>query len=82
MSQEQHADGWLELVYSHQTLVIAVGVGLVIFAYFKPKLMFKFVGGVAILIVVVYVISFFVDLTSRGVQETTKFTDRPHTRIK
>lgn len=82
MKREGYADGWLDLVHSHQTLAIIVGAGLVLFAYFKPKLMFKLVGGVGIIVVIVYVISFFADLTSRGIQETTKFADRPHTRIK
>lgn len=82
MKQEGYADGWLDLLRSHQTLAIVVGVGLVIFAYFKPKLMFKLVGGVSIIIVIAYVISFFMDLTSRGIQETTKFTDRPDVRTK
>jgi MFS superfamily sulfate permease-like transporter len=73
-------DGLMDFIHGNELLAIAVVIGLAVIAYFKPKLMFKLVGGVGIIIVIVYVISFVVDLTSRGVQETTKFTDRPSIR--
>ena len=82
MKRQSDVDGWIDLVHSHQALVIAIGVGLVVFAYFKPKLMFKLAGGIGIIIAVAYVISFLANLTSSGIQETTKLTNSPDVRIK
>jgi len=82
MKRQSDVDGWIDLVHSHQALAVAIGVGLVVFAYFKPKLVFKLAGGIGIILAIVYVISFLVNLTSSGIQETTKLTDRPDVRIK
>ena len=82
MRRQSDVNGWIDLVHSHQALVIAIGVGLVVFAYFKPKLMFKLAGGIGIIIAVAYVISFLANLTSSGIQETTKLTNSPDVRIK
>jgi len=82
MKRQSDVDGWIDLVHSHQAFAIAIAVGLVVFAYFKPKLVFKLAGGIGIIIAVAYVISFLANLTSSGIQETTKLTDRPDVRIK
>jgi MFS superfamily sulfate permease-like transporter len=75
--QGNFTDGWIDFFHSHQTLAIAVAVGVVVFAYFKPKHTLKLVGAVAILVAIAYVLSFLVNLTSTGIDETTKFKDSP-----
>jgi hypothetical protein len=82
MKQGGMIDGLVDFIYGHELLVIAVVVGLAVIAYRKPKLMAKFAGGVAIIVAVVYVLSFLANLTSTGVSETTKLTDRPHVKVK
>lgn len=45
--------------------------------YWRPKGMFRLVAAGLVLGAIIYFLSFLVDLTSRGIDETQKFTDRP-----
>ena len=82
MKSGNFTDGLMDFIHGHEFLAIALVVGLAVIGYRKPKLMVKFAGGVAIIIAVVYVLSFLANLTSTGISETTKFTDRPRVKIK
>lgn len=68
--------GWINLIQAHLMLALAVVLGVAVVAYFKPKQMFKLLGAAIIVVAVVYVLSFLVNLTSTGIDETTKFLDR------
>ncbi len=69
--------GWINVVEAHSTLALAVVGGVAVFAYFRPKDMFKVAGALVIIAAIAYVLSFLVNLTSTGVDETAKFVDRP-----
>ena len=64
--------------FREHTLWAALAV-LVIGAlfYWRPKGMFRLVAAGLVLGAIIYVISFLVDLTSRGIDETQKLTDSP-----
>ena len=49
--------------------------------YWKPKDMFKLSAAVVVVGTIIYVLSFLVDLTSRGIDETEKFTNRPEVKV-
>ena len=75
-----HGDG---INFSRDHTLWAVLTVLVIGAliYWEPKDMFE--RSVAVLVVgtIIYVLSFLVDLTSRGIDETEKFTNRPEVKV-
>ena len=58
---------------------IALGIGTLI--AWKPKSMFKFASAALVLGAIIYVVSFLVDLTSRGIDEAEKFTTTPDIKI-
>jgi amino acid transporter len=72
--------GWINAIQAHSTLALAVVVGVAVFAYFRPKEMFKVVGALAIIAAIAYVLSFLMNLTSTGIDETSKFVDRPSSK--
>jgi membrane protein YdbS with pleckstrin-like domain len=82
MERENVVTGLTDLIHSHLTLAIAVGVAVAVFAFLRPKQMFKLAVAAAIVVALVYVISFAANLTSTGVDDTRKFTDRPHVDIR
>ena len=45
--------------------------------YWRPKGMFRLVAAGLVLGAIIYFLSFLVDLTSHGIDETQKFTDSP-----
>lgn len=77
MEREDSTARLSDFIHGHLVLAIAVVAALAIFAYFKPKHMFKLVVAVAIMGAIVYVISFAVNLTATGITDTAKFTGRP-----
>lgn len=70
-------DSLIELFGNHQFLAIALVVGFAVLVYFKPKPMFQLVGVVLAIGAIGYVISFLVDLTSTGVDNTNSFMSNP-----
>lgn len=59
-------------------LAVAVAAALV---YWNPKGMLKLALAGLTLAAIIYVISFLFDLTSRGVDETKKFTTTPDVKV-
>lgn len=78
MGPENVVTGLIDFIYSHLLLAAAIGVVVAIFAFLRPKQMFKLAVAAAIVAAIVYVISFAATLTSTGINETNKFTGRPH----
>ncbi len=60
-------------------VLIALVIGALI--YWKPKDMFKLASAGLVVVAIVYVLSFLVDLTSRGIDETEKFTTTPDIKV-
>lgn len=58
-------------------IVLVIGALL----YWKPKDMFKLAMAGAVVGAIIYVLSFLVDLTSRGIDETDKFTSTPDVKV-
>lgn len=57
-------------------VLILAAVG--IFVYWKPKDSIKVVLATMTLGAIIYVLSFLVDLTSRGIDDSKKFTNTPN----
>lgn len=61
-------------------LLILVAVGGLI--YWKPKGTFRLVLAAMTLGAIIYVLSFLVDLTSRGIDDSMKFTNTPKMNVE
>ena len=61
------------------TVLIALVIGTLI--YWKPKGMFKLASACLVVGAIIYILSFLVDLTSRGIDETKKFTTTPDVTV-
>jgi hypothetical protein len=59
--------------------LIALAIGALI--YWKPKGMFKLASAGLAVVAIIYVLSFLVDLTSRGIGEAEKFTTTPDIKV-
>lgn len=70
-------DSWVDLIQSHPVLAIVVVAVFGIFAYLKPKPVFKLMALALVIGAVGYIVSFLVDLTSTGIDETKNFMGRP-----
>ncbi len=60
-------------------VLIALVIGALI--YWKPKDMLKLVSAGLVVGAIIYVLSFLVDLTSRGINEVEKFTTTPDVKV-
>jgi amino acid permease len=60
-------------------VLIALVIGALI--YWKPKDMFKLASAGLVVGAIIYVLSFLVDLTSRGIDEAEKFTITPDVKV-
>ena len=65
--------------HSLWAVLIALVIGGLI--YWKPKGMFRLAGAGLVVVAIVYVLSFLVDLTSRGIDEAEKFTTTPDINV-
>lgn len=61
-------------------LLVSLGIGALI--YWKPKDMFKLMLAGLTLGAIIYVLSFLVDLTSRGINDSRKFTNTPKIEVE
>jgi hypothetical protein len=76
-AESMSPDSWVEFIQSHPILAIFIIVAFGISAYLKPKPMFKLMAVVLVIGAMGYVVSFLVDLTSTGIDETTNFMSKP-----
>ncbi len=60
-------------------VLIALVIGALI--YWKPKDMFKLAMAGLVVGAIIYVLTFLVDLTSRGASATGKFTTTPNVKV-
>ena len=60
-------------------VLIALVIGALI--YWKPKGVFRVVSAGLVVGAIIYVLSFLVDLTSRGIDEAEKFTTTPDVKV-
>ncbi len=60
-------------------VLIALVIGALI--YWKPKGIFKLASAGLVVGAIIYVLSFLVDLTSRGIDESEKFTTTPDVKV-
>ncbi len=60
-------------------VLIALVIGALI--YWKPKDMLKLASAGLVVGAIIYVLSFLVDLTSRGINEVEKFTTTPDVKV-
>ncbi len=60
-------------------VLIALVIGALI--YWKPTDMLKLVSAGLVVGAIIYVLSFLVDLTSRGIKEVEKFTTTPDVKV-
>lgn len=65
--------------YTLWAVLIALGIGALI--VWKPKGTFKLASAALVLGAIIYVLSFLVDLTSRGIDEAEKFTATPDVKV-
>ena len=61
-------------------VLILAAIGGVV--YWKPKDSFRVVLAVMTLAAIIYVLSFLVDLTSRGIDESKRFTNTPKIEVE
>lgn len=60
-------------------VLIALVIGALI--YRKPKSMFKLASAGLVVGAIIFVLSFLVDLTSRGIDDAEKFTTTPDVKV-
>lgn len=60
-------------------VLFALVIGALI--YWKPKGMFKLASAGLVVVAIIYVLSFLVDLTSRGIDDAQKFTATPDIKV-
>ena len=65
--------------HPYWAVLVALLIGALI--YWKPKDMFKLAMAGLALGAIIYVATFLVDLTSRGISETGKFTTTPDDKV-
>ncbi len=65
--------------HSLWAVLIALVIGALI--YWKPKGMFRLASAGLVVVAIVYVLSFLVDLTSRGIDGAEKFTTTPDINV-
>ncbi|MDX1487364.1 MAG: hypothetical protein R3268_04135 [Acidiferrobacterales bacterium] len=70
-------DSWIDFIQSHPILAVAFVAAFVTLVYLKPKPVLKLVAVVLVIGAIGYVLSFLVDLTTTGIDETTAFTSDP-----
>ena len=70
-------DSLVTFFQNYQVLAIAIVVVFVIFVYLKPKLTFQFMAALLVIGAIGYVISFLIDLTSTGAEQTKTFMSNP-----
>lgn len=61
-------------------VLILLAIGLLV--YWKPKDSIKVVLATMTLGAIIYVLSFLVDLTSRGIDDSRKFTNTPKVEVE
>ena len=75
-------DGGMSLIREHTLWAIVTMVAMGTFIYWKRKDMLKLaLAGLAVG-AIIYVLSFLLDLTSRGIDETEKFTTTPGVKVE
>ena len=70
-------DSWVDFIQSHPILAIVVVVAFGIVAYLKPKPVFKLIALTLAIGAIGYIVSFLVDLTSTGIDQTETFMGHP-----
>ncbi len=70
-------DNWIAFIQDHLIMGIVMLTALGISAYLKPKPVFKLLAVVLLIGTTAYVVSFLVELTSTGIDQTTSFKSRP-----
>lgn len=74
-------DGGMSFFRDHTLWAVLAVVVIGAFIYWKPKDVFKMaLGGLAVG-AMIYVLSFLFDLTSRGIDESEKFTTTPDVKV-
>ncbi len=74
-------DGGISFFRDHTLWAILTVVVIGAFIYWKPKGMFKLVLVGLAVGAIIYVLSFLFELTSRGIDETEKFTTTPDVKV-
>jgi O-antigen ligase len=74
-------DNGISFFRDHTLWAILTVLVIGILIYWKPKDMFKLSVAGAVVGAIIFVLSFLVDLTSRGMDETEKFTDSPAVKV-
>lgn len=70
-------DGITHFVQNHAALTVGIVAVFGVLAYLKPKEMFKLTLAVLAIGAIVYIGMFLIELTSTGIDETTKFLGAP-----
>lgn len=75
-------DGGMAFLREHTLWAILAMVGIGAVVYWKRKIVFKLaLAGLAVG-AIIYVLSFLLDLTSRGIDDTKKFTTTPDVKVE
>ena len=70
-------EGVTHFAQSHAALTIGIVAVVGVLTYLKPKEMFKLLLAALVLGAIVYVVMLLIDLTSTGIEESTKFLGKP-----
>lgn len=70
-------NSWVDFVQNYPILAIIIIAAFGIWTYLKPKPVFKLLTVVLVIGALGYVVSFLVNLTSTGIDETTTFMSNP-----
>ena len=74
-------DAGISFFHDHRLWAILTVLVIGILAYWKLKDMFKLLAAGAVVGAIIFVLLFLVDLTSRGIDETGKFTATPDIKV-
>ena len=71
----------IRLFHDHTLWAILTVLVIGVLIYWKPKDMFKLTAAGAVVGAIIFVLSFLVDLTSRGMDESRKFTSSSEIKV-
>ena len=74
-------DNGISFFRDHTLWAILAVLIIGILIYWKPKDMFKLSAAGAVVGAIIFVLSFLVDLTSHGIDESRKFTSSPEITV-
>lgn len=82
MDTNNLVDGGIDFFSNHTYWAVLVVLVISALIYWKPKGMFRLAMACLALGAVIYVLSFLVDLTSRGIGEAQEFTTTPDIKVE